>query len=93
MTGSLDDGAMPSRIILRLSFGDDASSIVRNRCASILEPAGFINGATGTWETSNPSIGAAMVAVADVIKELQSPATIPGASPNVSVKHVWFYID
>lgn len=77
------------RVIVRIGYFNDGSSLLRNRIALLLEQLGLLNTDTGTWEaiTATP---------ADVANQLGAALTelarAQGAGGGV-LEHLWVYVD
>lgn len=84
---------MAWRVIVRLSNTSDTGSVVRNAAASTLRNIGLTNTATGTWESASCSESTAAQELAHLLMLLANPGQVTNADPNVTMKHVWIYID
>ena len=81
------------RVILRFSVNGDSGGAVRNALAWHLSNINMKNTGTGTWELESippKNLALAMTGFWKIVGDL---ASVPGAAPDVSIDHVWLYVD
>ena len=81
------------RVVVRFSLDHDASSAIRNRIRDELHQAGIRRTKTGTWECIAASPQGAAERISNVLDILANPAQVNGSAPNVSMDHLWVYMD
>lgn len=81
------------QVILRFSLDNDTGSMVWKAVQAVLVPAGFAKAAqTNTWKAPQMT-HAVSQAIGNTLDLLQNPTHVPGANPNVTLDHVWLYVE
>ena len=81
------------RVIVRVSYFHDLQSRLRNHVAGLFGAMGLRNTKTGTWESAAVPHSQAAAQLAQVVRVLADPRSVPGVDPQTALNHLWVYID
>jgi hypothetical protein len=81
------------RVIVRISYTSDTGSVLRNHVVQFFNALGLHNTATGTFESAAVPRNQAATQLANVLNAVADPLQVPNSDPQVTLKHLWVYID